>query len=57
MPIAGTIAWTFIGIAGAFLPARQAAIALFIGTGLIFYLAIFIARFTGEDILGKNKEE
>ncbi|MCU1309334.1 MAG: hypothetical protein JWO20_459 [Candidatus Angelobacter sp.] len=56
MPIAGAIAWTFVGIAGAFLPVKQAAIALFIGTGTIFYLAIFIARFTGEDVLGRTRK-
>lgn len=54
MPIAGTIAWAAIGVAGALLPMRLAAWAIFIGTSMIFYLGIFIARFTGEDLLGKR---
>jgi hypothetical protein len=33
MPIAGTIAWTGIGVAGAVLPLGAAAWAVFIGTG------------------------
>jgi hypothetical protein len=56
MPIAGAIAWTFIGIAGAFFPVSQAALALFVGTGTIFYLGLLIARFTGEDLLGKKRK-
>lgn len=56
MPIAGAIAWTFIGIAGAFFSVSQAALALFVGTGIIFYLGLLIARFTGEDLLGKKRK-
>ena len=56
MPVAGTIAWTLIGIAGAFLPTILAAWALFIGTGSIFGLGLLIARFTGEDLLGKTRK-
>ena len=54
MPLAGTIAWAAIGAAGAFLSDIGAAWAVFIGTGSIFYLAVLIARFTGEDLLGKK---
>jgi hypothetical protein len=54
MPIAGTIAWTAIGIAGATLPLEWAAWAVFIGTGSIFYLGIAVAAFTGEDLLGRK---
>lgn len=56
MPIAGAIAWTFIGLAGAFFSVSQAALALFVGTGSIFYLGLLIARFTGEDLLGKKRK-
>ena len=56
MPVAGTIAWSLIGIAGAFLPTILAAWALFIGTGSIFGLGLLIARFTGEDLLGKTRK-
>ena len=55
MPIAGTIAWTIIGIAGAFAPTDLAAWILFICTGSIFGLGLIIARFIGEDLLGKGK--
>lgn len=56
MPIAGAIAWTAIGIAGALLPTGLAAWALFIGTGMIFGLGNIVARFTGEDLMGGNKD-
>jgi hypothetical protein len=54
MPIAGAIAWTVIGICGSFLPVGLAAWVLFICTGSIFGLGILVARFTGEDLLGKK---
>lgn len=56
MPIAGTIAWTGIGMAGALLPLEAAAWALFIGTGMIFSLGVVVARFTGEDLLGRESK-
>ena len=56
MPIAGTIAWTIIGILGAFVPVGLAAWILFICTGMIFGLGLFIARFVGEDLLGKTRD-
>lgn len=56
MPIAGTIAWTIIGIAGAFVPVGLAAWILFICTGMIFALGLVIARFVGEDLLGKTRD-
>jgi hypothetical protein len=56
MPIAGTIAWSAIGICGMFLPVHQAAWALFIGTGSIFGLGLLVARVIGEDLLGKDRQ-
>lgn len=56
MPIAGAIAWTFIGIAGSVLPPLQAMWALYIGTGSIFYLGLLVARFTGEDLLNRKEK-
>lgn len=56
MPIAGAIMWSLIGIAGTFLTTMYAALALFIGTGMIFYVGLFVARFTGEDLLGKERK-
>lgn len=55
MPLAGTIAWTVIGIAGAFVPVGLAAWILFIATGMIFALGLFLARFLGEDLIGKSR--
>ena len=55
MPIAGTIAWAAIGIAGLLLPVHLAAWALFIGTGMIFSLGLVVAKFTGEDLLGRRR--
>jgi hypothetical protein len=57
MPIAGTIAWTIIGIAGAFVPIWMAVWILFIGTGMIFALGLLLSRFTGEELLGKTQNE
>ncbi|MEM1128067.1 MAG: hypothetical protein AAGI71_15585 [Bacteroidota bacterium] len=56
MPIAGTIAWTAIGIVGAVAPLSVAVWAIWIGTGLIFYLGLGIARLTGEDLLGREQQ-
>ena len=55
MPIAGTIAWTVIGIVGAFASLAVAVWAVWIGTGMIFYLGLGIARLTGEDLLGRER--
>jgi hypothetical protein len=55
MPLAGTLAWVAIGIAGLFAPVKLAAWVLFIATGSIFGLGVFILRFVGEDLLGRDK--
>lgn len=55
MPLAGLIAWTMIGIAGAFLPPILAVWSLFLGTGFIAYLGMMLSRFTGENFLARNK--
>src|SRR5437868_12155969 len=55
MPLAGSIVWTLIGIAGAILPPILAVWSLFIGTGFIAYLGLMLSRFTGENFLDKNK--
>ena len=57
MPIAGTIAWAGIGVASLVLPSDVArAWSVFIGTGMIFYIGLGIARLTGEDLMGRKKE-
>lgn len=55
MPIAGTIAWTIIGVAGMTLPMSLAMWVLYIATGSIFGLGILVSKFTGEDLLGKTR--
>lgn len=55
MPIAGAIAWTAIGVAGTVLSPVASVWALFLGTGSIFYLGLIVARFTGEDLLGRDQ--
>ncbi|MEL6191649.1 MAG: hypothetical protein AAFR66_06355 [Bacteroidota bacterium] len=54
-PISGLIVWLIIGISGLTLPVFTTVWVLFIGTGSIVYLAMFISRFTGENFAGKNK--
>jgi hypothetical protein len=54
-PLAGTIIWFLIGIAALFLPERQMMLVVYIGTGSIIYLALFISKFTGENFLDKTK--
>ncbi|WP_221032866.1 DUF7010 family protein [Actomonas aquatica] len=55
MPLAGTIMWVIIGIVGLLRPGYVAEMAVFVCTGSIFYLALGLAKFTGEDLLGKTK--
>jgi hypothetical protein len=55
MPLAGTIAWVVIGVAGWFLTPYQAIMTLFGATGSIVYLGIFLSRYTGENFLDKSR--
>lgn len=54
-PLAGLIVWAIIGIVGIFFSDFIAVWSIFIGTGSIVYLAMFISKFTGEDFLDKTK--
>ena len=54
-PFAGSIVWLIIGIAGLILPVKATVWVLFIGTGSIVYLALFLSKFTGENFLDKTK--
>ena len=54
-PLAGLIAWSITGIAALFLPIQYVIWTLFIATGSIVYLGMFISKFTGENFLDKNK--
>ena len=54
-PLAGLIAWLITGIAALFLPVYYVVWTLFIATGSIVYLGMFISKFTGENFLDKKK--
>ena len=54
-PLAGLIIWTIIGCVGIFFSDFIAVWSIFIGTGSIVYLGLFLSKFTGEDFLDKNK--
>lgn len=54
-PLAGLIMWLLVGVAGLVLPLTATIWVLFIGTGCIVYLALFLSKFTGENFLDKNK--
>ena len=54
-PIAGLTAWLIIGLGGIFLSPVGKVWLLFIATGSVAYLGMFISKFTGENFLDKNK--
>ena len=54
-PIAGLIAWLVVAISGLFFSDFITVWVLFIATGSIVYLAMYISRFTGENYLDKSK--
>ncbi len=56
MPIAGALVWSAIGVAGAALPTIGAVWSIFIGTGVIFYVGLGVAKLTGEDLLGRERK-
>ncbi|MBT8300407.1 MAG: hypothetical protein KJO63_03695, partial [Maribacter sp.] len=54
-PLAGLIVWTIIGLIGVFFSDYITVWSIFIGTGSIVYLGLFISKFTGENFLDKSK--
>lgn len=54
-PLAGLIIWTIIGLIGIVFSDFVAVWSIFIGTGSIVYLGLFLSKFTGENFLEKNK--
>ncbi len=54
-PLAGIVAWTIAGVAGAYLPRLYAVWVLFIANGSTVYLSLLISKFTGENFIDKNK--
>ena len=55
MPLAGMVAWSVVGVAGAFLPPLLEVWLLFGVTGSIPLLGIFFSRLTGENFLDKQR--
>lgn len=55
MPLAGAVAWTIVGVAGAFLSPILEVWLLFAAVGSIAGLGIYISRFTGENFLDKQR--
>lgn len=55
MPIAGLLAWLAIGIGALFLQPFALSMLLFIATGMIAYLGMFISKFTGENFMDRSK--
>ena len=54
-PLAGLIVWSIIGFVGIFFSDFIAVWSIFIGTGSIVYLGLFLSKFTGENFLDKSK--
>lgn len=54
-PLAGLIVWTIIGFVGIFFSDFIAVWSIFIGTGSIVYLGLFLSKFTRENFLDKSK--
>ncbi|WP_052705166.1 hypothetical protein [Flavobacterium sp. 316] len=54
-PIIGLIVWTIIGISGVFFSDFITVWTIFIETGSIVYLGLFLSKFTGENFLYKSK--
>lgn len=55
MPLAGTLAWAAVGLAGLFLPAATMLWVLVIATGMIAYLGMGLSKLTGEDFLDRRR--
>jgi hypothetical protein len=55
MPLAGMVAWSVVGVAGVFLPPGPEVWVLFGATGSILFLGMYFSRFTGENLLDKQR--
>jgi len=56
MPLAGTLAWGVIGLAGALLSPQAASLVLFAATGSIVWLGLALSRWTGEHLAGPRRD-
>jgi hypothetical protein len=55
MPLAGIVAWSVVGVGGATLGLTGAAWTLFVATGSIAYIGLFMSRFTGERLYDRGR--
>jgi len=55
MPLAGVIMWNLVGLSGLLFDDRITAWVLFVATGSIVYLGMFLSKFTGEDFMNRSK--
>lgn len=55
MPLAGTLIWAAIGIGSLFVGPFGKNMLIYIGTGCIVYLGMFLSTLTGENMMAKNK--
>lgn len=55
MPLAGTIAWAAVALAGLLLTPQGAVLTLFGATGSIVYLGILLSRVTGEHFTDRSR--
>lgn len=53
MPLAGSIAWLLVLLAGQWLAPRWHLLAVYIATGFIAYLGMGLSKLTGEDFMAK----
>lgn len=49
-PLAGLLVWSVLIVTGALLNPKAQVLAVFIGTGSIVYLAMFLSKLTGEQL-------
>ena len=54
LPIAGAVVWAVVGLAALVLPEWPATLALLFGTGLMFPLAMLLARPLGEKLIDNS---
>lgn len=55
MPLAGMLVWAVIGCMAPFVSELVKVYSVWLGCGSIFYLAIGLAKLTGEDFFGKHR--
>ncbi len=55
MPLAGSIAWSIIGLGSVPLDTFGASMLLFVATGSIAYLGMFLSRYTGEHFMDRTR--